>query len=365
MANVTHLAFSQDRWTRIQDNAAAWWAGKLRRPLVQMRLHGYPTALPTPRLPGIARATFYDLSVPVSDIVERWAYDLSRTRFLGDSFPHLWPDLGPGVAATFMGAVAEPTPETVWFHPGEIKGIHDIRLTHNPRQVWIERIRDLSRAVLEHWEGMVQCGMTDLGGNLDILSVFRPGESLLTDLYDAPDQVKRLTWESHNAWWQAFEDINRVLQPRNPGYTSWAPIFSRTPCYMLQCDFSYMIGPDMFDEFVKPELVTTCRKLDHAFYHLDGIGQLPHLDSLLSMPDLDGIQWVPGTGRPGEDQWAEVYGKIRDSGKKIQTFHWDLFDRVVGSVGSPGSFVVLGSAPASRENDVREFLRRHHVPEEA
>jgi len=39
--------------------------------------------------------------------------------------------------------------------------------------------------------------MTDLGGNLDILSTFRPGTDLLLDLYDHPEDVKRLTGEAH------------------------------------------------------------------------------------------------------------------------------------------------------------------------
>ena len=32
------------------------------------------------------------------------------------------------------------------------------------------------------------------------------------------------------------------------------PIYSEKPYYPLQCDFSAMISPDMFEEFVLPEL---------------------------------------------------------------------------------------------------------------
>jgi 5-methyltetrahydrofolate--homocysteine methyltransferase len=71
---------------------------------------------------------------------------------------------------------------------------------------------------------------------------------------------------------------------------------------MLSSDFSYLIGPAMFDEFVKPGLADSCRRLPHSFYHLDGPGQLAHLDSLLAIAELDGIQWVPGAGQPECDQ---------------------------------------------------------------
>ncbi len=61
----------------------------------------------------------------------------------------------------------------------------------------------------------------------------------------------------HKLWWQCFDDINAVLQPVNPGYTAWTPIFCREPYYIQQCDFAYMIGPETFDEFIKPELEAT------------------------------------------------------------------------------------------------------------
>jgi hypothetical protein len=44
----------------------------------------------------------------------------------------------------------------------------------------------------ERFQGVVQIGMPDLGGNLDILASFRPNEKLLLDLVDEPEEVKRL-----------------------------------------------------------------------------------------------------------------------------------------------------------------------------
>ncbi len=46
---------------------------------------------------------------------------------------------------------------------------------------------------------------------------------------------------------------------------------------MLQCDFAYMISPQMFERFVLPDLTACCEALEHGFYHLDGKGQIRHL----------------------------------------------------------------------------------------
>lgn len=89
---------------------------------------------------------------------------------------------------------------------------------------------------------------------------------------------------------------------------------------MFQSDFSYMISPAMFARFVVPELRESCRRVDHGFYHLDGIGQLPHLDGLLQIEPLRGVQWVPGAGRKEPCQWPEVFNKILAAGKRIQTW---------------------------------------------
>ena len=162
------------------------------------------------------------------------------------------------------------------------------------------------------------------------------------------------------AWWQAFDWLNALLRPPNPGYTAWTPIFSTEPYYMLQCDFAYMIGPGMFDEFVKPELAATCKRLKNAFYHLDGVGQLPHLDSLLSIPELKGIQWIPGDGKPGEKHWPEVYRKIRAAGKLIQIHGGiDVLDAVAEQVGSAKGIILIGSVDRKNEDAVRRQMEAY------
>ena len=213
---------------------------------------------------------------------------------------------------------------------------------------------------MERWEGTVQIAMTDLGGNLDVVASFRPGAKLLLDLYDHPDEIKRLTWESHEAWQRCYQAFNEILQPLNPGYTAWTPIFSETPYYMLQCDFSYMISPEMFEEFVKPELAASCRKLSHPFYHLDGPGQLAHLDSLLSIPELRGIQWIPGDGKPDIRQWPEVFRKIRKAGKLIQFFgDIDDLDVIVEQLGSPEGIILVSWETEKPEGEIRKALRKY------
>ena len=355
------IAFDQDRWAKIKHDYQLWWDHKLKRPLIHVTINkGQSPDRPEPSLPYRHFTSHYDLSVASEAIVDRWDYQILQQNWLGDGFPSIWPNFGPGVAAAFMGADIVNNPHTSWFVPREIKEPKDLRLTYQPNNVWLERVKSLCRLSMERWQGMVQVGMTDLGGNLDIVSSFRPSEALLFDLYDQPDQIKRLTWEAHTLWWRYYDELNNVLRPVNPGYTAWTPIYSAQPYYMLQCDFCYMISPEMFDEFVKPELAACCRKLTHAFYHLDGIGELPHLESLLSIPELKGVQWIPGDGKPDMRHWPEVYRRIRKAGKLVQLFGPpEVLDAVVDQVGSPEGIILFTSFDASKESEARAWLKRY------
>lgn len=359
------IRFDAQRWAQVQADAAAWWAGDLARPLFNLAVWGQDPGRPEPTLRHEGFQSFYPLDVPAEAIVDRWDYDLSRGRFIGDGFPVIWPNFGPGVAAAFLGGELQNGMDTVWFHPKGEPELADLQFRFDPNNVWLQRIADLYRAGLVRWEGLVQLGYTDIGGNLDMLASFRPGEKLLYDLYDDPHTVKRLTWELHEMWWQIYSYYTDLLQPVNPGYTAWTSIFSAEPYYMLQCDFCYMIGPEMFDEFVKPELAESCKKLTHAFYHLDGPGELPHLDSLLTIPELKGVQWVPGDGQPDVGHWPEVYRKIRDAGKLIQVFTsqyaggLEIVDVLADQLGSAEGIVVIGSVAPEDTDRAAEILRKY------
>jgi len=158
-------------------------------------------------------------------------------------------------------------------------------------------------------------GLPDLGGVMDVAATFRGSENLLMDLYDAPEEVLRLSQEIQTAWYDAFADFSEVLAPQKC-FTDWCGLLSQKPAYVIQCDFSYMIGNSMFRQFVLETLREDTRRLNHTIYHLDGIGELNHLDDILSLEALDAVQWVFGDGQPSAEHWLDVYRRIEAAGKR-------------------------------------------------
>jgi len=353
------IEFSKSRWDKIREDYARWWAGELKRPLFQLRPKRDP-GRPAPGVSGECPLLMYDPDAAPERIVDIWDYELSCIKYVGDSFPCYWPNFGPGAVGVFMGAKAAPEEETVWIMPPSDRGIRDIHLRFDPDNAIFKHHNAICRAAMDRWNGLVQMSMTDLGGNLDVVAIFRPGEKLLFDLYDNPDEVKRLVWEAHSAWWAYYRAISDMYGARNPGYTAWLPMLSDGPYYVLQCDFCYMIGPDMFDEFVRPEIAATAKKLKNSFYHLDGVGSLPHLDSILSIPEIKGIQWVFGDGKPGVLHWPHVYRKIRDADKLLYlSCSFDEFDTVVNRLGSAEGIILRQWETNESETSIREFLSKY------
>ncbi len=357
--------FGPEQWEQVRGSHRRWWDGELDRPLVAVEVLGRDPGRPCPETPLLSQATCTDLSWSAEQVIDRLDWELSRRVYLGDAFPQVnFNCFGPGVMAAFIGAELSNRTGRVWFHPTADIPITELRFEYAPDNVWLNRIKDLFRAGMERWQGQVLMGMPDLGGNLDILSTFLPGEKLLFDLYDHPDDVKRLTWEGHELWHRFYSELDEVLQPENPGYSDWSAVYSESPTYILQCDFCYMIGPDMCAEFVVPELAASCRRLAHTIYHLDGPGQLPHQDLILDIEELDAMQWVPGAGNPGCGEWPDVYRKISAAGKRILICNggFAALDAVIDQVGTPQGVALqrtIFRADQMDETEARARLRSY------
>jgi 5-methyltetrahydrofolate--homocysteine methyltransferase len=357
------IHFSSQQWQSLRENTEAWWQGKLNRPLIPVTLYGFEPERQQPPAPLLSQETCTDFRWSPEELVDRIDWELSQLRWLGDAYPIFYMDcFGPGILAAMLGAKLDNSTGRVWFWPDREVGIQDLHFEYDPENIWLNRVKDLYRAGMQKWQGRVLMGMTDLGGTVDVLSSFRPSEKLMFDLYDYPKDVERLTWEIHELWFRVFNEINEILTPMNPGFSDWSRIYSTQPTYILQCDFSYMIGPKMFRQLVLPELAAACRRLPRSFYHLDGPGEIAHQEMILSIPELGGMQWIPGDGNPDCSNWPEIYQRIHAHGKRMQVLGgvFDVLDAVIDQVGS-GDSIHFNSiyGPAEAENEIRDRLKKY------
>lgn len=353
------IRFTVEDWDRIRENYGKWWNHALDRPLIKITLQDQaPCPVQTPLL---TQSTCHRFDISAEDVIERIHFELEQQEYLGDAFPMVNFDVfGPGVVAAFLGAELDNSSGQVWFHDSRSLELTDMHFEFQSDNPWFLRICDIYRAGIRKWKGNVLMGMPDLGGVMDVLASLRGSENLLYDLYDEPDEVKRVSAEIQEVWLQYYRAFSEILQPVSPGYTDWSGLFSEEPSYVVQCDFSYMISPEMFHEFVLDDLTRLCNTLPHTLYHMDGKGELPHFPQLAAIRVLDAIQWCPGDGAPRTGEWPEVYRQIRETGKNIHVLG-DMrdFRDIAKEIGSEGLYTGM-TLPVSKREKAERFLAEFH-----
>ncbi len=363
---IMGIHFDESRWEKIKNDYDLWWEGKLDRPLINLQVEAYEPDRPEPAAPLLTQETALDLSWSADDLIDRIDYELSKIEYLGDSYPYFNMDcFGPGVLAAFLGADADNSSGRIWFSVPEEKELCDMHFAYQPDNVWFNRVKDIYRAANRRWHGRVIMGMVDLGGVMDCLAIFRGTNNLLMDLYDEPDEVKRLSKELHQLWMRYYNELCSVMEEENIGYSDWSHIFSSKRSYIIQSDFCFMISHDMFKEFIMDELRQCTEELENTIYHLDGPGELKHLDTILTFPKLNAVQWVPGAGAPDQCNWPEVYQKIHAAGKGIQI--WDGYDSIravekqIGTGKGIHHFFINGTEPAEKLEYHKKMLKEFGV----
>ena len=312
----------------------AWWDGELRRPLIQMYSPRQGFELMWQKLFyewhwGFPRNT-NDLEKSVKKFIE-WC---GKTLFLVDAYPNLWINFGPGIVAGYLGAKVvfkeySNGSGTVWFgasaDPSEIRNWDSIEtmLRFNKDNFWWRLTLDATRIALKNSRDRYIVGFTDLGGIHDILASLRGTENLVKDMYFNPRKVEEVSWRILDLWHIYYDKLYEIIKECQYGTSAWMNLWSSLRWYPIQCDFSAMLSPKLFQKFVLPILEEQCRRLDHIIYHLDGPGELPHVDYLLRIEKLHGIQWVPGAKMELEEkdcssnQWIPLYKKILEHKKNL------------------------------------------------
>ncbi|MHC4999731.1 MAG: hypothetical protein ACYSO7_09900 [Planctomycetota bacterium] len=314
--------YDNERWQSHRQNWCDFWDHKLNRPMVILETfqpNDSYTEL-TKKYPGVGCPAQFSLDEPSENVIDFFQAQIESFTYYGDSWPKWFMNFGPGIIAAFLGANINIRPDTIWFEPPEGFKFADFNPKFDSSNPWYQRIMDLTDCALDKWQDQITVSLSDIGENLDILSSFRTTEMLLMDLYDCPDRISEYLEKLTALWTEFFEKFSSKIMPVQKGTSPWAPLWSPGKMYILQSDFSYMISPDMFEQFVLPDLEKCCDHLDHSFYHLDGKGQLPHLEMLLNMKNLHGVQWMPGEGGGRIEDYMDVLKKIMDAGKLSQIY---------------------------------------------
>jgi len=306
-------------WSESRRRLAAWWRGEVPdRPALSLMA---PRVRPIEDIPAFeAPADLYSRWILAEYRINVAEREMASTQYLGEAFPYFDTHIGPGSLALFLGSEPIFADTTVWYQPCiPDEGLSKPLEFDVGNKWWKSQVRLVEEGV-KHSRGRYLVCMPDLIEGLDTLSSLRGKKQLLLDLRRRSDFVHEKLSEINGLYFQYFDEIRKIISDDVGGncfsaFRIWGP--GRTA--KLQCDFSAMISPAMFKEFVAPYLAEQCEKLDCSVYHLDGTDCVRHLDALLGISGLKAIQWTPQSGRPGTGSatWFEMYKRILGAGKSL------------------------------------------------
>ncbi|MFN8006948.1 MAG: hypothetical protein U0V70_08000 [Terriglobia bacterium] len=260
------------------------------------------------------KARWFDAEFQVDFFLE----SIRGRTFLGETFPVFWPNLGPNVYAAFHGSELEFGEVTSWIrHP--IQHWTDMpALKFDRRNIYFQKIEELTRVALEKCGDRFLVGYTDLHGSLDCAADWRDPENLCLDLFDCPEKVHALVRLANENFIPLFNHYDATLKAHGQLSVTWMGIPSRGKMHIPSCDFTSLISTKNFEAFYLPTLLSEVKVMDHLVFHVDGKGMIRHLDRILSIPEIQAIQWAQGVG---DDlpilQWLPLIKRIQAAGKSV------------------------------------------------
>ncbi len=301
----------------VRKRLIAWWnGGDIGRPAMQVRA---PRPKPLVNIPAMPQPKGWVTRYSTSNFEYR--VNLAEracvsTYFLGEAVPSVGPDLAPNCLALFLGCKGVEMPDTVWCAPC-MDSPEEARFEFDPENFYWDFSLRLGREMLRLGKGKFLVNFPDLIEGLDTLAAMRGSEKLLVDLIERPDWVRGCLRRITDRYFHCYEILYDLYRDESGGSVFWA--WGPGRMAKFQCDFSAMISPAMFNDFMAPVLREMCERVSHSMYHWDGPGALPHHDRLLSIPRLTMLQWTPGAGvePTHHKRWWPLYHKSLAAGKKL------------------------------------------------
>lgn len=285
-------------------------------------------------------------------IVDRYRYFCQTHAFLGEGFPNLNIDFGPGSLASYLGSEIGFKEDTVWFNKC-LDGWDGVpKLTFDPENKWFKKHLQLAKDCQALAGDDFYVDMPDLMENIDVLASLRGAQDILFDLLDEPEMIGERIQEVTDIYYEYYDRFYDVIKDEEGGnaytvFQIWGP--GRT--VKLQCDFSAMMSPEDFRKYIQPSLRSQSENVDHVLYHLDGPAAIKHMDALMEIEGIDALQWTSGDAGPDGTlpDWDVIYDKAIAAGKSIwvKVYSGEFedwirnVDRIVNKYGSHSLFLLF------------------------
>lgn len=284
--------------------------------------------------------------------------NLSGTWWGGESIPsHLL------MAGWLVSAGGRPhfSHETIWFDTFDVdfKKASPFRISQ--QDPWIIKHRRLYEAVAKESSGeKFLLGHPLMLPAHDLLSMHMGTDRFLMALMDEPEWMRSAIIQAARDMREERLRLQAEAKKWTPywyGNAGWMPFWAPKPFTSTQSDVSCMLSPEMFEQFVVPELDFIGKELGAMWYHLDGHNARQHLPRLLSLPYMRVIQYTPTpTESPNGPEHLEFYRTIQKAGKIV---HIELSaENLIQLAGKLDPALLMLNTSCTSESEGRSLLEK-------
>jgi len=359
----------KENWEETKERFIAWWnRSSIGRPLMRIIVR---REKPIEELEEEKPfETPEDFHMDAVEKVKRYRNFLRTHKLMAEAFPHLSINIGPGSLSTYLGSRPNFTWDTVWYEDIAREGWDKIgALKYDPENYWWKRHQDALKTARELSNEDFIIDIPDIIEGIDILAALRGPQNLCYDLMDIPEIIKDYMNQLDDLYFKYYDPLYDLvkLSDGSCSYTAFE-VWSPGKMAKVQCDFSAMMSPEHFREFVVPSLRKQCQQLDHSLYHLDGPDAIKHVDAIMEIEELDALQWVPGAGKPdcGFEGWYPIYDKVRAANKSLQINLYDgdfnnwveNADKLVKRYGPDGLYFIFPEMSEAQALQLMEKAER-------
>ena len=350
--------YVRDMEKRLQRYAEYWARENHDRPIVSISAPKKNVKIQDFTYAGTLRERWWD---------EEWQIKRARaamesTYYAGESLPVLNPNLGPDIFAAFLGCELDYGEDTSW-SVHTVEDWSDHHFTFDPENVYWKKILSMTEHYLRDSGGDYLVGVTDIHQGMDALVSMRGPENVCLDVFDSPQEVKRVLGEVESVFKTVLTKSFEMIEKYQKGTTNWMGIYHPERWYVSSSDFIYLISPGVFDEFSDESIRREAKIIGNNIYHLDGVGSARHIDKLLEMPEINGIQWVYGSGQPTAAHWIELLKKIQAAGKliEINCVTSDIFPLLESGLKPEGLRLSLGVGSEEEADSLIRDVERFYA----
>lgn len=254
-------------------------------------------------------------------IVRNALAKIENTWWGGEAVP--WYLVMSGWAVCF-GAELRFNMNTIWHDRITVNFDRPPAFTFDPEAPWVKKFEAAYCALAE------AAGKDDfivgqpciLPAN-DLFSMIMGTETFLIGLLDHPEWMREAFRQGTRSIIEAYHYFRDRLIDHHDYWYGYSYFQVPEPFMATQSDVSCMISPELFNEFILPELELYSNEIGPLWYHLDGGDARQHVPSLLNMPNLRAVQYTPRLHGldPIGPELVEFYKEIQAAGKIAHITH--------------------------------------------